>query len=47
MKDVHERGSLELDEKAIVVTSSILIGDEGMLMGVYDVGETLSLMYGS
>jgi pyruvate kinase len=39
--DAFQRGLLDRDDHVIVVSSSLLIGDEGLVTGVYDVGEVI------
>jgi hypothetical protein len=41
LADIHERGGIVNEDQVIVVSSSLLIGDEGMLVGVYSVGAVL------
>jgi pyruvate kinase len=38
---VFERGSVESKDHVIVISSSLEIGDEGMVLGIYSVGEAL------
>ncbi len=47
IKDIHEKGMIDNNDNVIVVSSSILIGDEGMVLGVYDVGEVMKYLNGS
>jgi hypothetical protein len=47
IKDVHDLGLVDLKDHVIVISSSILIGDEGMAIGVYDVGEVVRFLSGS
>ena len=38
---VSETGSLEKKDRVIVISSSLVVGDEGMVIGIYNVGEVL------
>ncbi len=41
IRAVHSLNIPGPDEKVIVVSSSVRIGDDGMIIGVYDVGSTV------
>jgi pyruvate kinase len=47
IQDVHKRGLLDPEDHVIVISSSLMIGDEGMITGVYDVGEVIRDLDGS